>query len=307
MLVLVLTGSLLFVRAKPDRSGSPSRVSITERGVPQQAPDERPWDRPVLQNRGTMPAPPGAPPGAAPSPIARKDDERSKAAEPAAGAPVQLAARSPGAAVPRGEGFQGAPPSAREIAAKSKGADDSVNEMQSEAAEGAGAVAMGELAPAAESPREPAADFDRKHEAAGSGGAAADPYAAAMALYSAGRFAEAERAFSAVAASGGKNAPSAALYASKSAEAYLGCGSAAAKYESVASRYGSTSAGAEALWYSAGCYKTLGFIEKARSHYMTLRSVAGYRDRAEAELANLAPATRSGAKTTTRPAAPAAR
>jgi hypothetical protein len=126
-----------------------------------------------------------------------------------------------------------------------------------------------------------------------------------MALYSAGRYAEAEKAFSAVAASGGKNAPYAALYAAKSAEANLGCGSAAAKYESVASRYASTNAGAEALWCAANCYKTLGAVDKARSLYMTLRSVAGYRDRAEAELANLAPA-RPAAKAGSKPAAAAA-
>ena len=39
ILVLMLGSSVIFVRRKPDRSG-PSRVSVTERGVPEQAAEE---------------------------------------------------------------------------------------------------------------------------------------------------------------------------------------------------------------------------------------------------------------------------
>jgi TolA-binding protein len=303
LLLLMLGTSLIFVRAKPDRSGAPSRVSITERGVPEQAPADRPWDRPMLQSRGTIPAPPGA----AASPPARKDEDRAKAPEPAAPAPVP--ARLAAAEAKRGEGFQPAQPAPAAGAAAPRPADDLFAEAPSEPAEASGAVALGEpdsvdreRAPAAAAA--PAGDVRYKSQAAGSGGQAADPYASAMALYSAGRYAEAEKAFSAVAASGGKNAPSAALYAAKSAEANLGCGSAAPKYESVASRFGGTSAAPEALWRAAGCYKTLGVVDRARSLYLSLRSVAGYRDRAEAELANLAPAARNPPRPAAKAAAP---
>jgi TolA-binding protein len=299
LLVLMLTTSLLVIRPKPDRSGASSRVSITEQGVPQHAPDDRPVDRATAQSRGTMPAPPAAIGG----PLAGRDEVRGKGAEPPVAMQAAPAARPPAAVVARGEDLQAtqSPPAEAARAAKTKAANDPFAETPREATEGETAAPIEEPAGAAESPKAAAApDFDRKREASG-GGSTADPYAAAMALYSAGRFAEAERAFSAVAASGGKNAPYAALYAAKSTEANLGCGSAAAKFESVASRYGATSAGAEALWGAAGCYKTLGIVDKARSLYMTLRSVAGYRDRAEAELANLAlrqqaPAARGAAK-----------
>jgi TolA-binding protein len=309
VLVLVLTASLFLIRAKPDRSGAPSRVRITERGVPQQAPDEmRQWDRPAADNRGNMPAPPAAPA----APPARKDEERAKAAEPSV---VAQAARPPApAAFARGESPQGAPAAEPEPVrvAASKRSDDLFAEAPPEAAKGIAPAApagldLGDTAGAA-APGPPA-DRARKSETAGGAAAPSDPYAAAMALYTAGRYAEAEKAFSAVAAAGGKNAPSAALYAAKSAEANLGCGSAAAKYENVASRYASTSPGAEALWCAANCYKTLGVVDKARSIYLTLRGVAGYRDRAEAELANLAPSPRGAAKASARPpaAAPASK
>jgi TolA-binding protein len=125
-------------------------------------------------------------------------------------------------------------------------------------------------------------------EAASSPAAAKDAYAAAMELYTAGRYAEAERAFTDVAAAGNRNAPSASLYAAKSAEAGVGCSRAAAKYEWTASHYGATTPGAEALWAAANCYRAIGNFDKARQLYLALRSVAGYRDRAEGELASLA-------------------
>jgi hypothetical protein len=116
---------------------------------------------------------------------------------------------------------------------------------------------------------------------------AKDAYASAMELYEAGRYVESEKAFRAVAASGSRNAPLAALYAAKSAEAAFGCGKAAPMYEAAASRYGATTPGAEALWAAANCYKAIGSLDKAAVFYNELRKVAGYRDRAEGELASL--------------------
>src|SRR5258707_8564843 len=41
LLVLMLGSSIIFLRSKPDRSGALSRISVTERGVPELAPEER--------------------------------------------------------------------------------------------------------------------------------------------------------------------------------------------------------------------------------------------------------------------------
>jgi len=321
LLLLMLASSLLFVKPKPDRGGALNRVRVTERGVPEQAPDDlRLGNRTMAEGQGAIPVPP-LPAG---SPLARRDEERAKGADLPSGAAAPpatgAAGRSASGALAPTEGEQTAPPTGPRTAraAEPEEADDfaeppSVRAQTadpyraSDASEAQPLGAQGGAAPAA-----PMAlgDVDRKAEAVGPAGAPRnEAYAAAMALYSEERFAEAEKAFGAAAASGGKNAPYAALWAAKSAEAHLGCGSAAAKYESVASRHGGSSAGAEALWGAASCYKTLGAVDKARSLYMTLRSVAGYRDRAEAELANLAlvpqtPAARAGSRATARPAAP---
>src|SRR5258705_1580435 len=40
LLLLMVGSSIIFVRAKPDRSGALSRISVTERGVPEQAAEE---------------------------------------------------------------------------------------------------------------------------------------------------------------------------------------------------------------------------------------------------------------------------
>ena len=129
-----------------------------------------------------------------------------------------------------------------------------------------------------------------------------------MDLYSAGRFAEADKAFTDVAASGAKTAANAALYAAKSAEGAYGCGRAVAKYESAAARFAGTSAAAEAQWGAANCYKLIGDFDRSYALYKELRSVAGYRDRAEAELGNLKILQAQGAARASRaaPAKPAA-
>jgi TolA-binding protein len=275
-LFLVITGwALLFIRPKPDRSGAPSQVSVTERGVPEQALDEpAPKDKaPLADNR--------MPPG---TPSLHRDDERAAAsASPNAG-PLALneppsEARKGGS--PKTEGFAEAPPAAaraRSANAASGAPADSLQDQQfaeldkKSARGGTGSVGGVQASP-------PAAP-------APAGTAAAQPndgFGAAMDLYKNGRFAEAEKAFNMVVASSGN--PAAALYAAKSAEAAHGCRSAAAKYDYVASQYPSVKG--EALWEGANCYKSLGDIENARSMYMQLRSVAGYRDRAEAEIANL--------------------
>ena len=128
-----------------------------------------------------------------------------------------------------------------------------------------------------------------------------------MDLYSAGRYAEADKAFTDIAASGAKNAANAALYAAKSAEGAYGCGRAVAKYESAATRFAGTSAAAEAQWGAANCYKLIGDFDRSYALYKELRSVAGYRDRAEAEIGNLKILQAQGAaRSRAAPAKPAA-
>jgi TolA-binding protein len=111
-----------------------------------------------------------------------------------------------------------------------------------------------------------------------------------MALYKAGRFADAAREFELVAGAGGRNAALASLYAARSVQQTSGCSVAAPRYEAVAARFPGTAAAGDALWAAAACQRSMGNFERARDLYLSLRTVAGYRDRAEAELANLAAA-----------------
>jgi hypothetical protein len=264
ILLLMLGSSVIFVRAKPDRSGAPTRVHVTERGVPEHAGE-------ML---GAAPPPmAGAPPA---SPMAANDD-RAAASSGAASAYAsrELAAAEPEQKLARGgdkfEGFAEAPRARR------------TTEFSN---------APSETAPTA--PQALALEDRSRESASGAGAGAApskktqrDTYASAIDLYGAGRYVEAEKAFREVAAGGSKNAPQAALFAAKSAEAAFGCGKAAPMYEAAASRYGATTPGAESLWGAANCYKSIGSYDKATIFYNELRKVAGYRDRAEAELASL--------------------
>jgi hypothetical protein len=133
-----------------------------------------------------------------------------------------------------------------------------------------------------------------------------------MELYNAGRYAEAEKAFNDVAASGAPNAARAALFAAKSAEGAYGCASAAPKYERVAAHYSSSSAAADAQYAAANCYRQTNTFDRASALYNGLRSVAGYRDRAEAALSDLkilqqqVAAKASRAAPPAKPASPAA-
>ena len=128
------------------------------------------------------------------------------------------------------------------------------------------------MTPAA--PAAQAAAADSPAEMAKKSDTASDPYASAMMLYTSGKYTEAAREFDRVAAAGGKSAASAALYAGKSVEASLGCPSAAPKYESAGTRFAGTSAGAEAMWAAAACYRQAGAFEKARS--MTREDVLAF-------------------------------
>jgi hypothetical protein len=293
-LVLMLGSSVIFVRRKPDRSG-PSRVSVTERGVPEQAFEE------MRPERVGAPRERSAPSGRS----ARRDDERSALGGPYP-APVAAAREAPGS---ESEGRA------------SKGADKNADPFAEApmAARARGIAAQDDIGGAGDGVLADRAAEAKKKEESGAGGppgefaaAPRDGYGSAMDLYNGGRYAEADKAFTDVAASGAKNAAMAALYSAKSTEAAYGCGRAAAKYESVAARYAGTSAAAEAQWGAANCYKLTGNFDRAHALYIALRSVAGYRDRAEGELENLkilqqqVAAKASRAQPPAKPAAPAA-
>jgi hypothetical protein len=98
------------------------------------------------------------------------------------------------------------------------------------------------------------------------------------------RFSEAQREFEAIEAQGGDNAASAALLAAQAVLEQSGCAAAAPRFEDVASRYPGVNAAHEATWNAARCYRDLGQPQRARSHYLTLRSVEGYRKRAQSAL-----------------------
>jgi hypothetical protein len=273
ILVLMLGSSVIFVRRKPDRSG-PSRVSVTERGVPELAAEE------MRPERVGIARAPAAPLGRS----SRRDEERSGGGAPYAAAPAAAAPKE----MPEGE--------ARAAKGSEKAADSYGEAPAVAAARTRGAASQDDLGGAGEAMgalADRAAEAKKKEEPSPSvpGGdfatAPKDAYGSAMELYNAGRYAEADKAFSDVAASSAKNAPWAAYYAAKSTENAYGCARAAAKYESVAAHYAGTSAAADAQYGAANCYKLSGNLDRAYALYSGLRSVAGYRDRAEAELGNI--------------------
>jgi hypothetical protein len=287
ILVLMLGSSVIFVRRKPDRSG-PSRVSVTERGVPEQAAEEMRPERIGIPPRAV-----------AIGRSTRRDRDEERPAAAVAAAPGAAAPNEEGRVAGKGSDKAMEPFAEPPAAARSRGiaaADD-----MGGAGDGLGALA--ERGPEAK----------KKEEASGAGQgeyapAPRDAYGSAMDLYSAGRYAEADKSFTDVAASGAKKAADAALYAAKSAEGAYGCGRAVAKYESAAARFAGTSAAAEAQMGAANCYKILGDFDRSYAIYNELRSVAGYRDRAEAQLGNLRILQAQGAARASRaaPAKPAA-
>jgi hypothetical protein len=306
VLVLMLGSSVLVLRAKPERSGaSTSRVSVTERGVPEQAAEELHPDKDLTLDgklaKGTGFDDPS------PGRLGRRDEERSAAS----GSP-NFAAPPP--AVAMREGPMGNAEEQR--AQKGGGEKTAASEPRARSAQAPGDdLALN--APSEVGAFDKEKKLDQMSNAGALGGAPAataapeatqqkDAFGAAMDLYQQGRYAEAEKAFRAVAASGSKNAPTADLYAAKSSERALSCSAAAPKYMDVASRWKNTSPGFEAMYDAANCYKAMGDVDTAQKLYTTLMGVAGYRDRAESALADLKLAQRQVASKKAAPAKPAA-
>jgi hypothetical protein len=151
-----------------------------------------------------------------------------------------------------------------------------------EAAQAARATAAAPAAPGAASPAsEAAANVRTREEARGDG------MGQAMAAYQAGRYAEAEQLFGALAAGGGSEAPAAALQEAHAARNGSGCQRAAALYDSVASRYEGSRVADEASWHAASCYRVLGQVARARAHYESLAQRPTYAARAQQAIAAL--------------------
>lgn len=277
--LLAIGGAVLFLRPRPERSAAQSRVRVTERGAPEPTTDEP-------QATTVVPGPPSLGPS-------RREAPSSGSIAAASGA----AATAPPFTVAAGDGLlaQAEPHPSRARAA-------------------AASPAEGAAAAAAERPLAPGAqkrEVEKSSDDVAQGSPWQEDYARGKELYNTQRFAEAERAFGAAAEKGGKSAAGAELYAARSAEAAYGCQNAASKYEAVDAHYPDTSLAYEALWSAANCYKSLGDSTRARQLYLTLRSVAGYRDRAETEIASLSPAGqaeasyRTGGRAKARSPAPA--
>jgi TolA-binding protein len=144
-------------------------------------------------------------------------------------------------------------------------------------------------------------------------GAASEPsdaYDQAMAAYRVGRFAEAERGFDGVAAMGGPNAASAALYSAQARRGAAGCAAAVPRFEQVASLFPGSTVGYEATWQAAECYRDLGQRDRAERGYRELAQTPGYEARARVALETLSQGTTAMARRQTaakaRAAAPAA-
>jgi hypothetical protein len=261
LLLLMIGSSLLLLRGRPGTTPV-GMVRVTEHGVPEREPYE------------------SFGPGAARSPT-QADLPRTAPR----GSDLPGEALSALAGNDRREKANG-PSSAREASERAERAevdpsaalDDQERGAASAAAQGRGASAQQEQGNAPPSQPVPAPE--------------ADTFAEAMELYKAREYAKAYRAFDAIAAQGGANAPSAALYAARAVRSSAGCGTALPRFETVAARYGGSSAGVQAKWEAASCYRMLGNTDRARQTLQELRNIDGQQERADQELAKLSSPSR---------------
>ena len=121
-------------------------------------------------------------------------------------------------------------------------------------------------------------------------------YDRGLEAYRAARYTEAIKDFDDVASKGGKQAPSAALFAAQAVRKSSGCSQAAPRFEAVSSRFRGGGIGHEATWQAADCYRALGRADDARRAYTQLLDVAGYGQRAQLALASLETGDRVAAK-----------
>jgi len=252
LLLLMIGSSLLLLRGRPG-SGLPGTVRVTEQGVPE-----------------------------------REQIDDSPRSVPNQLAPLAAA----GSLDPRAEGAPRPSDSepARDRRAKAGADSDNteVDRRDQRVAEAQRLMAEADRQHAGAAPPAGAVGNEAAEAPAGTV-PPADDYAAAMAMYQAGDFANAYRAFDNVAQQGGANAASAMFYAAKSVRNSAGCAQSLPRFESVMARFGSTSTAIQARWEAAACARILGDYPRARQYLSELAQIESQRERAEAELARLSP------------------
>ena len=273
LLLMLMTGtSLILLRARPNqRSG----LMVSEHGMPAPAARKEAEAAASVANVD-------APRAYEPQARAKKPDDDSRGA---ARSGDDSGARERGP-----ERIKAVPATGDGSAAK--GESVAVDRNSDDASPTATAAAPVAAAPPAAMPVAPAAgafaaSAPAEMPAAGNAAAPDAAFSEAMDDYKAKRFSDALRGFEVVARGTGSQAPNAAFFAARSVRYASGCGAAVTRFDDVASRYAGTGTAAEAMWDAAQCYREIGQFDRARQLYRALRSVAGYRDRVEQELAAL--------------------
>jgi TolA-binding protein len=243
---LVMIGtSVLLLRGKSSRAPASSDVIVIEQGSP--APE------PVASATPLTPLVPAAPylVGAAAASVAPSRDEAPARAPAAAHAsptvPMQSQKDSDGIA-DNASGFAGPVPT-----------------TLSQSATGGGAGGA-EMARGVAPKKEGMSAFD-----------------AAVQTFQSGRYAEAQKAFDALAPSD----PNADLWAARSVREGQGCRAALPRFDRVAGRAAGSTVGWDALLEGALCYRAIGEFDKARTRLTALLGVDSHKARAQTELDRL--------------------
>jgi hypothetical protein len=248
---LVMIGtSVLLLRGKSSRAPASSDVIVTEQGSP--APE------PVASATTAMPmAPAESYVGSAPAAsVALARDEATPTRQPMA-----HATPAPNAvATPPKDDNDGIADNASGFAGPAAGPAPTT------AAQSALGGAGGADVPRAVAAKKSTSAFD-----------------AAVLAFQSGRYAEAQKAFDALAPSD----PNADLWAARSVREGQGCRNALARFDRVARRAPGTSVGWDALLEGALCYRAIGDFNNARSRLTALLGVDSHKDRAQAELDRL--------------------
>jgi hypothetical protein len=247
---LVMIGtSVLLLRGKSSRAPASSDVIVTEQGSPE--------PEPVASATTAMPMAPA-----------------SSYAFAAPAASVALGRSEPARdeSAPRAPAAHGAP-TPMAVAASPKDDTDGI-------ADNASGFAGPAPTTAAQSAPGGAGGGDLSRAAAKKSTSAFD---AAVQSFQSGRYAEAQKAFDALAPSD----PSADLWAARSVREGQGCRAALVRFDKVARRAAGGPVGWDALLEGALCYRAIGDFNNARTRLTGLLGVDSHKDRAQAELDRL--------------------
>ena len=107
-----------------------------------------------------------------------------------------------------------------------------------------------------------------------------------MASYNNGDYATATTLFDGLGSSGDLTS---ALWAARSVRKGSGCAAAVPRFDQVARGGAGTTAGYDATFEGAQCYRQLGQADQAQTRFRSLLTVTSYVDRAKNELAQMGP------------------